>query len=69
MSSNRKPIRRETIAAVASEFAGQPVEPGRAEAYLAYMGPIYALFDGLRSVPLKQVEPAVVFKPIERKSE
>ena len=66
MNSNRRPIRRETIEGVASEFAGQPIGSDRLEAYLGYLGPIYGLFDGLRSLPLKNVEPGIVFKPIVR---
>ena len=69
MNRNRKPIRRETIEGVASEFAGQPIGSDQLEAYLAYLGPIYTLFDGLRSLPLKNIEPGIVFKPIEREDE
>ena len=64
--STRKTIERSTVEAVAAEFAGQPLDPERAEAYLDFAEPIYQMFEGLRGLPLKDVEPAVIFRPVER---
>ncbi len=59
----RKAITAETIARVAAENAGHPIEAARAAAYAEAFEPILQLLDGLRALPLKEVEPATVFRP------
>lgn len=63
--SKRKSVTRDTIEAVAAQYAGQPLDAARAEAYVGYAEPIYQMFEGLRALPLKDVEPGVVFQPVE----
>ena len=64
--NQRKPIATDTIEAVAAEFAGQPVDGERAVSYRDLMEPIYQSFETLRGLPLKDVEPAVVFTPVTK---
>ena len=64
MSSKRDPIRAATLQAVAAEYAGQPIDDERAKAYLDYMEPICEMISGLRKLPLKDIEPAVIFRPV-----
>lgn len=64
MSSKRDPIRAATLQAVAAEYAGQPIDDERAKAYLDYMEPICGMISGLRKLPLKDIEPAVIFRPV-----
>lgn len=61
----RKPITAETVAAVARENAGHPLESERAAAYAAALEPILGMMEQLRALPLKDVEPAPVFTPVE----
>lgn len=65
--SNRSPITAETIMAVARENAGHPLTPETADSYVAALEPILGMMDGIRALPLKDVEPAPVFRPIEVK--
>ncbi len=64
MATQRNPIRAETLQAVAAEYAGQPINADQAKLYLEYMEPICEMFSGLRKLPLKDVEPAVIFRPV-----
>ena len=59
----RKPVSAETLTRVAAENAGHPIEAQRAAAYAEALEPILQLLDGLRSLPIKDVEPAIVFQP------
>ena len=59
----RTPITADTIAKVAAQNAGHPIDAERAAAYADAFEPILKLFDDLRELPLKDVEPAVTFKP------
>ena len=59
----RQPISADTIARVAAENAGHPIDAERAAAYAEAFEPILQLLDGLRELPLKEVEPAMVFRP------
>lgn len=61
----RRPITAETVAAVARENAGHPLEPARAAAYAEALEPILGMMQQLRALPLKDVEPAPVFTPVE----
>jgi hypothetical protein len=66
MTNKRSPIRAETIQAVAAEYAGQPIDKQRADAYLGYLEPICEMFSGLRNLPIKDIEPGVIFRPVVR---
>ncbi len=57
-----------TVAAVARENAGHPLVPERAEAYAKIMENSLKQLDSLRSLPLKQIEPATVLQLIETKA-
>lgn len=61
----REPITAETVAAVARQNAGHPLEPARAAAYAAALEPLLEQISTLRRLPLKEIEPAVLFRPIE----
>ena len=61
----REPITPATVAAVAAQNAGHPLDPDRAAAYAAALEPLLEQIAGLRRLPLKEVEPAVVFAPVE----
>ncbi|HCU89424.1 MAG TPA: hypothetical protein DGR97_05760 [Gammaproteobacteria bacterium] len=63
MNSKRTPIRAETIQAVATEYIGQPISAARARSYLNHMEPIWEMFSSLRDLPLREVEPAIIFRP------
>ncbi len=60
---NRRPLSCDTVLCVSTELAGNPLDPDRAVLVAGAMEPIMKLMDGLRTVPLKEVEPAVVFRP------
>ena len=62
--SPRKTISASTIAAVAAENAGHPLDETRAQGYAEALEPILARLDELRSLPLKNVEPATIFVPL-----
>ena len=61
--SKRKAISAQTLSQVASENAGHPLDEARASAYAEAFEPILRLLDGLRALPLKNIEPATTFKP------
>ncbi|MEQ8653375.1 MAG: hypothetical protein RIC87_13005 [Kiloniellales bacterium] len=63
--SKRQTITEETVAAVARENAGHPLTPERAAAYAGIMEDMLTQLEALRRLPLKDVEPATVFRPIE----
>jgi hypothetical protein len=66
MSTKRESIRADTIQAVAAEYAGQPIDAERAEIYRAYLEPICEMYSNLRKLPLKDIEPGVIFRPVRR---
>ena len=63
MTSKRPPIRTKTIQAVATEYVGQPISAARAKSYSGHIESIWEMLSGLRKLPLKDVEPAIVFRP------
>ncbi|MGR8950593.1 MAG: hypothetical protein ACU84Q_21330 [Gammaproteobacteria bacterium] len=52
-----------TISGVASRNAGHPLENERAERYTETMETLLQMMDSLRALPLKDIEPAIVFSP------
>ncbi len=63
--SKREKISAETVTAVAREVAGHPLAPESAKAYAGILEDMLGQLDQLRALPLKEVEPATVFRPIE----
>lgn len=61
----RRPVRTETVSAVAAENAGHPLAPERAAACTEMVEMILKQMEILRKLPLKDVEPATVFHPVE----
>ena len=59
----RKAITAATVAAVAAENAGHPLDHDRAARYAESLEPVLGMIAGLRTLPLKDVEPACVFHP------
>tara|TARA_R110002096_G_scaffold5175_3_gene24192 strand:- start:4748 stop:4960 length:213 start_codon:yes stop_codon:yes gene_type:complete len=63
MMNKREPVTATTVAAVAAQNAGHPLAADRAARYAQSLEPILQMVAGLRGLPLKDVEPAVVFRP------
>lgn len=61
----RKPVTATTVAAVAAENARHPLAADRAARYAQALEPIVNMITSLRELPLKDVEPACVFRPLE----
>ena len=66
MSKNRKTIRPETMRAVADEMADINLRGDELEARTAVMEALTESIAALRTLPLRDIEPAVVFQPVER---
>jgi Asp-tRNA(Asn)/Glu-tRNA(Gln) amidotransferase C subunit len=64
--SARSPLTPETVQAVASELAGQPVDAAKAAAHAEVFENIMQMIETLRELPIKDVEPAVIYRPVER---
>ncbi len=63
--TNRKPVARQTLAGIAAELADMPVSDDALEGHLSALTPLMREIDRLRALPLKDVEPAPVYAPIE----
>ncbi|WP_417516577.1 hypothetical protein [Minwuia sp.] len=63
----RRPVRAETVSAVAAENAGHPLDDARAAIYAEALEPILQGMEAIRALPLKNLEPATVFQPVEGK--
>ena len=61
----RKPVTPETLQRVGDELAGAPVSREQATAQAAAFEPLMAAIARLRSLPLKEVEPAFLYAPEE----
>jgi hypothetical protein len=64
--SRRSKLSAETVRSVSAENAGNPLNRERAAAAAEGLEPILQLIDGLRDLPLKNVEPAMIFQPQRR---
>ncbi|MEQ9643288.1 MAG: hypothetical protein RIM84_24930 [Alphaproteobacteria bacterium] len=64
--TKRAALSQQTVRAVAAQVAGHPLDQDRAEANAVALEPILQQLESLRRLPLKDVEPAVVFQPVER---
>ncbi len=67
--TSRKPVDPETLSAVASEIAGLRISAEAAKNHATILEPILQGIDGLRRLNLKNVEPAVIFHPVEGRKE
>ena len=64
--SKRSPITPKTLQSVAAELAGQPISAEKAAAHAEMFENIMQMIQSLRDLPIKDVEPAVIFRPVER---
>ena len=63
---SRKPVDAKTLSAVAAEIADLHVSPETVKNHAAILEPILQGIESFRRLPLKDVEPAVIFHPVER---
>jgi hypothetical protein len=61
----RRLVSQRTIEAIASEIADVPLASEACQDHHSTLIPLLEGIDKLRALPLKEVEPAVVFSPIE----
>ena len=61
----RRPITSDLIQAMASQLNDLPASAEKARAHAAAFDELMTMIAGLRTLPLKDVEPAVVFAPQE----
>lgn len=59
----RDEIDAQTIAAVAARNAGHPLSDARAASYAPVAESVLSMMDRLRALPLKNVEPSLIFRP------
>ena len=64
--SKSSPITSKTLQSVAAELAGQPISAEKAAAHAEMFENIMQMIESLRELPIKDVEPAVIFRPVER---
>ena len=64
----RRTVTAESVAAVAAENAGHPLERERAAMLAESLETILQQMDLLRSLPLKEEEPALIYRPAEGRS-
>ena len=64
--SARNPVTPNTLKSVAAELAGQPISAEKAAAHAEMFENIMQMIASLRELPIKDVEPAVIFRPVER---
>ena len=64
--STRSPITPKTLQSVATELAGHSISAEKAAAHAEIFENIMQMIASLRDLPLKNVEPAVIFRPVER---
>jgi len=63
--SQRTPVDAKTLTAVAAELADLRVSAEAVKNHASILEPIQQGIDALRRLPLKNVEPALIFRPIE----
>jgi hypothetical protein len=62
---SREPVTPDTMEALATRLADVPVSPDKAQSHATVFESLMAVIAELRSLPLKEVEPAVIFAPEE----
>lgn len=65
--TKRHPVRATTVQAVAADFAGRPQSDESAAAFANFLEANQRQLEALRRLPLKNAEPAMVFRPLEKK--
>ena len=65
----RSPITPKTLQPAAAELAGQPVSEEKAAAHAEIFENIMQMIESLRGLPIKDIEPAVIFRPVERSAD
>lgn len=61
----RKPLDPKTLSAIAAEVADLHISAETAKSHAAILEPILKDIERFRQLPLKDVEPAVIFHPVE----
>ena len=61
----RKLASKQTIKSISDEIADLPVSPEAIHEHLAVLNALLEGIDQLRALPIKEIEPAIVFAPIE----
>ena len=61
----RKPVSQQTIQSISDEIADLPVSSEAIQDHLPALTDLLEGIDQLRSLPIKEIEPALVFTPIE----
>jgi len=64
--STRSSITPKTLQSVSAELAGQPISVEKAAAHAEMFENIMQMIASLRDLPIKDIEPAVTFRPVER---
>lgn len=67
--TSRKPVDAKTLSAVAAEIADLRISAEAAKNHATILEPILQGIEGLRRLNLKNVEPAVIFHPVEGRKE
>ena len=65
--TKRQGVRAVTVQAVAADYAGRPLSEERAAAFAKLLEGSQQQLAALRRLPLKNAEPAMVFRPLERR--
>jgi len=65
---HRKPITAATLEGMAAELADLPLADGRAQLHAEILEGLMTGIAALRELPLKEIEPAFVFRPVERRT-
>jgi hypothetical protein len=63
----RHEVRPTTVQAVAADYAGRPQSAESAAAFAKFLEANQRQLEALRRLPLKGAEPAMVFRPVEKK--
>ena len=64
--TRRHEVRPATVQALAADYAGRPLSDERAAAFAKLLEASQRQLAALRRLPLKDAEPAMVFRPLER---
>lgn len=64
----RKKITQATVKGVAGELAALPLAPRRAQLHAEVLEGLMSEIARLRELPLKDVEPAFIYRPLESKA-
>jgi len=65
--TKRHEVRASTVEAVAADYAGRPLDRETAETFAKFLEANQRQLEALRRLPLKDAEPAMVFRPLEAK--